>query len=435
MRKMLLDTMMVGCRRFQIRMDARAKRTDFQPPHFFLFSSGRSNIIGWMPALTARNAFRFALLFGVVNLFADMTYESARSINGPFLGSFGVSAVVVGFVAGFGELIGYGLRSITGFIGDRTGNYWGVVLVGYAINMIAVPAMALAGNWPLAAALIIAERTGRAIRKPSTEAMLSFAGKHLGQGWVFGLNEALDQTGATIGPLMISFVLFHHGGYRQGYALLLVPALLTLAVLLVARAFFPHPHNLEAGHSLQTKSFPRSCWLYLAAASCLAVGFADFALIGFHFQKTGVVPQPMIPLLYAIAMAVGALAALVFGRLYDRVGLPVVLGAFAVSSLFAPLVFLGNAPEVWLGVFLWGLGLGAQESLLKPVIAGLVESSRRATAFGIFDTGFGFAWFAGSAAMGLLYSHSVWLVAIFSVVAQLLALPIFLVAWRQGRKA
>lgn len=383
--------------------------------------------------LSARNALRFALTFGLVNLFADMTYESARSINGPFLGSLGVSAAVVGFVAGFGELIGYGLRSLTGFIGDRTGKYWGVTLVGYAINMLAVPALALAGSWPVAAGLMVAERTGRAIRKPSTEAMLSFAGKHLGQGWVFGLNEALDQTGATVGPLMISLVLFWHGGYRQGYALLLIPALLTLAVLVVARSFFPHPRQLEAGRPLQTKGFSRAYWFYLVAASCLAAGFADFALIGFHFQRTGIVPEAMIPLFYAVAMVMGALGGLVFGRLYDRFGLPVALAAFAAGSLFAPLVFFGSGPVVWLGVILWGLGLGAQESLLKPIIAGLVNPSIRGTAFGVFDAGFGVAWFAGSAGMGLLYSRSLLLVVLFSVLAQVAALPIFLLARRQER--
>ena len=123
----------------------------------------------------AKLAFRFVVIIGIANLFADLTYEGARSITGPFLGSLGASATVIGFVVGFGELLGYSLRSISGFFADKTHKYWVVTFVGYFINMLAVPALALAGSWPLAAALIIAERTGRAIRKPSVEGMISYA--------------------------------------------------------------------------------------------------------------------------------------------------------------------------------------------------------------------------------------------------------------------
>src|SRR3989440_3051968 len=192
--------------------------------------------------LSASMAFRFVLVLGIANLFADFTYEGARSSTGQFLGTLGASAAVVGFTAGLGELLGYALRSVSGAITDKTGKYWTVTIAGYLINMLAVPALALAGNWPLAAGLIVAERAGRAIRKPSTEAMLSFAGKHIGQGWVFGLNEALDQTGATVGPLVMALVLYLNGGYRTGFAVLLGPALLTIIVVCAARFFFPEPH-------------------------------------------------------------------------------------------------------------------------------------------------------------------------------------------------
>src|SRR5947209_8753554 len=179
-------------------------------------------------ALSSSAAFLFVLIVGIANLFADMTYEGARSVTGAFLASLGASAAVVGFTAGFGELVGYALRSVAGYFSDRTGKYWLVTITGYVINMLAVPALALAGSWPLAAGLMIAERTGRAIRKPATEAMLSFAGKQLGSGRVFGINEALDQAGATIGPLLVALVLFLKGGYRTGFAMLLGSALLSI---------------------------------------------------------------------------------------------------------------------------------------------------------------------------------------------------------------
>jgi predicted MFS family arabinose efflux permease len=376
----------------------------------------------------AQVAFNFVLLIGIANLFADLTYEGARSINGQFLASLGASALVVGFTAGAGELLGYGLRSLTGLLSDRTARYWLVTITGYAVNMAAVPALALAGNWPLAAALIMTERTGRAIRKPSTEAMLAHAGHQIGQGWVFGLNEALDQAGATIGPLVMALVLFVKGGYREGYALLAIPAIITVATIVAARRLFPRPSDLEAGHGLETLGLSRRYWYYLIAAGCIGAGFADFALIGYHFQKMSVMSPTLIPVYYAVAMGAGAIGALALGRLYDINRTWTVLGTFLAGAFFAPLVFLGGPLIALAGMLLWGIGLAAQESLLRPLVAGIVDASRRATAFGLFDTGFGVAWFLGSVVLGYLYGISIPGLVILSVVLQLISLPIFALA-------
>jgi len=377
----------------------------------------------------AKLAFRFVLVIGIVNLFADLTYEGARSITGPFLGSLGASATVIGIVVGLGELLGYSLRSVSGFLADKTHRYWFVAFVGYVINMLAVPALALAGNWPVAAALIIAERTGRAIRRPSVEAMISHAGKSIGHGWVFGLNEALDQGGATVGPLVVALVLYLKGGYQNGFAVLLVPALLCLGTLVMARILYPRPHELEqreGAHFLETKGFSKAYWLYLGAGAFIAAGFADFSLVAFHFQKSASVPQNLIPVFYSVAMAVGAMAALLFGRLLDRIGSPVLILAFFLSALFAPFVFLGSFWLALVGMMLWGVGLGAQDSLLKAVLAGAVSAGKRSTAFGLFDTAFGVAWFLGSVALGFLYDRSIPALIILSVTLQLISLPIFL---------
>src|SRR5271166_3134679 len=345
-----------------------------------------------MPRDVRRLAFRFVLTIGIVNFFADMTYEGARSITGPFLGSLGASAAMVGFVAGIGELLGYGLRSISGYFADKTHKYWAVTLTGYSINMLAVPALALAGNWPIAAALIVAERTGRAIRRPAVEAMISHAGKSIGRGWVFGLNEAMDQAGATLGPLITALVLYLHGGYRHAFAMLLVSAVLCLATVITACVIYRRPHELEerSAQFLRSEGFSRAYWLYFSAAALIAAGFADFSLIAFHFQKAEIVRQSVVPAFYAVAMAMGALASLVFGRLLDKLGRPVLLLAFSLPAFFAPLVFLGRSSTVALaGMILWGLGMGAQDSLFKAVLSDTLPPEKRSTGFGVFDTGFG----------------------------------------------
>ena len=386
----------------------------------------------------AGQAFRFVLLIGIVNLFADFTYEGGRSITGPFLALLGASGAAVGFVAGFGELMGYALRSVSGYAADRTGRYWNFALIGYSINMLAVPALALSRSWPAAAVLIVLERTGRAIRRPAVETMLSYVGPEMGRGWVFGFNEALDQAGATFGPLLIALVLALRGTLRHGFALLLAPALLCLIAVVLTRLLHPNPKTAERVNRppLDPKGLKAAYWMYVAAGALMAAGFADFALISYHFQRVGTVPGRLIPILYAVAMATGAVAALVFGRLLDRAGFGSAYGAFFLSAFSAPFVFGGGFGLALAGMILWGIGIGAQDSLLKAILADVVPAGRRATGFGLFDAVFGGAWFVGSAAMGVLYDRSLEAVVILSVCLQLAALPaLFLARKRQLRKS
>ncbi|MCS7056395.1 MAG: MFS transporter, partial [Thermoflexales bacterium] len=343
-------------------------------------------------------AVRFVVLLGLVSLFADATYEGARSITGPFLAALGASGAAVGAVAGLGELLGYGLRLASGLLSDRTRQYWAITIAGYAINLLAVPLMALAGRWEVAAMLMMAERIGKALRTPARDAMLSHATQAAGRGWGFGLHEAMDQIGAVVGPLIVASVLFARGDYRPGFAFLAIPAALAIGALLLARFLYPRPRDLEVTPpQLSPQGLPRVYWLYLAGAALVAAGFADFPLIAFHLEKRAIAPQSVIPILYATAMGTDALAALVFGRLFDRIGLPILAIVTGLSAFFAPLVFLGSLPPAVAGMALWGVGMGAQESILRAAVAGMAHADRRGTAYGIFNTGYGIAWFLGSA--------------------------------------
>jgi MFS family permease len=387
-------------------------------------------------ALSSSPAFTFVLTMGVVNLFGDMTYEGGASINGPFLGTLGASAAAISMIAGLGEFLGYSLRSLSGYIADKTGKYWPVTFVGYSINLLAVPAMALAGSWQVAGALVLAERVGRAIRKPTVEAMLSYSTGQHGKGWVYAVNTALDETGATLGPLLIAFILYRHGSYRTGYTVLLVSSLLALAALTVARVVFPVPSRLEQGHrsTAHTKRFTRAYWFYMLAAAFFGAGLMSFEFVSYHLSSRGTVTEHWIPLFLAISTGVGVVASLVLGRLYDRIGLPVVLIGVFLCSLFSPLVFLGGFTAALAGLLLWGVGYATQDTLLKAVVAGMLPEGRRNLAFGLFYTGYGAGWLIGSTTTGLLYEHSVPAVIGFSIVAQLTSLPLFITAERMHRR-
>jgi len=370
-----------------------------------------------------------------MSFFADFTYEGSRSIIGPYLAILGASAAAIGIVTGFGELLGYGLRLVSGRLSDQTGKYWSITIFGYIIQMLSVPLLALAGNWQVAALLIILERVGKATRNPPRDVMLSHAAKEMGYGWAFGVHEALDQCGALFGPLVAAAVLALRGEYRIAFAVLLIPALVTLSILVVARLTYPRPEELEATPpDVKATGLPRVFWVYLTGAVLVAAGFADFPLIAYHFARTSTVSNALIPVFYAVAMGVGGIGSLVFGRLFDRVGISVLLPLTLISALFAPLVFLGGFWAALVGVALWGLGMGVHESIIPAAVALMVPAQRRASAYGLFTAGYGIFWFLGSALIGILYGISLPALIAFSLIAELAAIPLFLLVRRQSAR-
>lgn len=377
--------------------------------------------------LLKRRALAFILTIGALSFFADFTYEGSRSILGPWLGVLGASALAISATTGAGELAGYALRLLSGPAADRTGAFWPIIITGYVIQMLSVPAMALVHTWPQAAALLVAERVGKALRNPPRDALLAHAGRRLGgYGWAFGLHEALDQTGALFGPLLVAAVLASKGDYRMAYAALGVPAALNLTLVLVARLTYPRPQELEGEPvDLAGRGLRSDFWIYLAGAALVAAGFADYPLIAFHWHRDGAVGVEWVPILYAIAMAVSGTGSVVFGRLYDRHGLKVLIPLTLASALFAPLVFYGSFGFALAGSAVWGLGMGVHESVIPAALAHRVPAMRRASAYGLFTAGYGIAWFAGSVVIGALYQWSILAMVAFCMLCQLAALPLF----------
>ena len=383
-----------------------------------------------------KRALRFVLLIGVMSLFADFTYEGARGIAGPFLAALGASGAVVGIASGFGEFVGYALRIVSGWLADRTRKFWPITIAGYVVQMCAVPALALAGSWPLAAGLLILERIGRATRNPPRDVMLSHAGKEMGgYGWAFGLHEALDQFGALLGPLAMAGILALRHDFSLAFAALAIPAGITLMLLVVARLLYPRPEELEPSREdehVESKRLPRRFWVYLAGAALVGAGFADFPLIAYHFAKASILSANMTAVFYAVAMGVSGSGSLVFGRLFDRFGLWVLVPLTVITAAYAPLAFLGGKWVSLAGVALWGLGIGVRESIVAAAVATMVPASHRASAYGIFTAGYGTFWMLGSALLGWLYDVSLLATVVAAIVLELAAIPLIAVTARSN---
>ncbi|HTV10872.1 MAG TPA: MFS transporter, partial [Acidimicrobiales bacterium] len=325
--------------------------------------------------------------------------------------------------------LGYALRLVSGRSADRTGLYWPIAIGGYILQMTVVPLLALAGSWQIAALLVVLERVGKATRNPPRDAMLSHAAKQMGYGWGFGVHEALDQLGALIGPLVLALVLsLKHNDYKLAFASLAVPAGVMLALLAVARLVYPRPQDLEPATTHVTATgLPRVFWIYMAGAALAGAGFADYPLIAYHLQRASVVSSTAVPVFYAIAMAVSGLGSLAFGRLFDRAGIGVLIPLTVVGAAYAPLAFFGGFWVALVGVAVWGLGMGVQESIMSAAVAPMVSPDRRSSAYGLFTGVYGMAWFAGSVVIGALYNLSFAALVAFSIVAELAAVPFILV--------
>jgi len=392
-----------------------------------------------------RTALTFIVLMGVVSLFSDMTHEGASSILGAFLSLAGASAAAIGFFSGLGELIGYGLRLATGVIADKTHKYWPMTIIGYTVDVCAIPLLALVphGGWILACGLMTVERLGKAIKKPAKDTLLSFAANQAGPGKSFAIQEFLDQIGAVLGPVLLFVVLLLQRGadeftaYRVAFAVLAVPAAVAIGLLVLARTRFPNPENFEpepATH--QSLRLHRPFILYIVGISLCAVGFIDFPLITMHLSKLSLVPVDTLPLIYAGAMLVDAFAALIFGWMFDKIGMVAVMASTLLAAPFAAFVF--GRPSLALiivGVAMWGVGMGAQESILKAVVSTIVPKGSRSTGFGVFWTVWGVTWFLGSWLLGFLYDADRTLMIAISVGAQVAALPFFWLTARSARQA
>jgi MFS family permease len=373
---------------------------------------------------------QFIVCLGLVSLFADITYEGARSITGPFLRALGSSAAQVGIVVGLGEFFGFGLRLVSGTLADRTRAYWTLTLLGYTVNLVVVPLLAYARNWPVAALLIVAERVGKSLRGPARDVLLSEGAERVGRGWGFGLHAAMDQIGAVIGPLFMVWALSKTRTYSPAFLFLAIPAASALAALLMARSF-DITGRTAAATAPANEALPRLFWVYLVAASLLALGYVDFPLVAYHFGKVRLFSRTGIPLLYALAMAMNGIMALIFGRLYDRYGLVVLSGGILLSFIGLPLSFLGGPETAIAGIACWGCGMGAMDAILRSGITQLAHVSKRGRAFGLYNAAFGAAWFVGSTVMGLLYDRWVLGLVLTGMIAQLGSALMFIILSKQ----
>lgn len=393
----------------------------------------------------------FILGFGIVSMLMDIVYEAALSVQGPLLYSVGATAAVVGLVSGLGEATSLAGRLVSGPAADRSGRYWLFAILGYAATGLAVPAMGFAGSVLGVSFLIVFERFGKSLRTPSRDAMLSHAASRVGRGKGFAFHEALDQVGAVAGPLIAAAILqVTHNAYGPALGVMLVPGLAAIGVLLYLRHRVPHPEVFEEGDggqpaedkaagaskdmTAQPVKLPRLFWMYTGFCGLVLAGVGTFGVMSFHMVSAHIVSASTVAVLYAVAMGVDGVFALVTGSIYDKVGVRV-LFALPVVSVIVPFFAFGNSlASVVAGVVLWGASLGIQESTMRAAVADMVPGCKRATSYGMFSVFMGVGSFVGAGVTGALYSYGHAAIIVYALVLEAAAcMLLFLALRRAGR--
>lgn len=401
------------------------------------------------PERASLKPYAFIVSFGVVSMLMDTVYEGALAVQGPLLASLGANAFIVGLVSGLGEATALAGRLFSGPLADRTGRYWTFALLGYAATACAVPAMGFAGSLLGVSLLIIFERFGKSLRTPSRDAMISHAALAVGRGKGFAMHEVMDQIGAVGGPLAVSALLSATAGdYRVALGALIIPGVAAICVLLALRHKVPNPAVYELGsaqgensaekHSMpdadepaRKGKLPRLFWRYTFACSIMLTGVATFGVIGYHLVLAHLTDDAVVPLLYAIAMAVDGLFAAITGVLYDKLGTRVLLCLPFVCAAIPFFAYTGSLAMVIVGIVLWGVSLGIQESTMRAAVADMIPLSKRATAYGMFSVFVGVSSLLGGVIAGGLYTISIPLLIAYSVAAEAVALMLLAGAIRR----
>ncbi len=378
--------------------------------------------------VNSKEAYISIFLLGIVSLMGDIIYEGARGLVPDYLKFLGVSAFIVGFITGFGEFLGYGVRLISGFLADATKAYWLFIFLGYGL-IISIPVLGFANAWQTAVMLVLLERLGKAFRSPSRDAILSIVSKGVGAGKAFGIHEVLDQIGAVAGPIIVAALMFYtSNNYHLTFGFLILPFLMLLAALIYAykKLKAKTAFELSVPASDKTVKLEKTFYVYTLAVALNTVGLIPASLI---LYKASIILQPLnqqwiIPLIYLLIQGVDASIALFAGYTYDKFGVKVLILPFTLSVFPSILAMVNSGLKMLIvAAVFFGVVLGMQESIYRAAVVNFASISNRGKAYGIFNAAYGVSFVLSGVMYGAMIDLKVSLILVtfFAVLTQALA--------------
>ncbi|MGC8977558.1 MAG: MFS transporter [Candidatus Ratteibacteria bacterium] len=367
------------------------------------------------------NFFLIIILFGIISLLGDIVYEGVRSISGPFLATLGATSLIIGFFSGLGEFLTQSLRLLFGYISDKKKNYLPLMITGYLFICL-LPFCGYTDSWKIVIFLLLLERTGKAIRTPSRDTLISIVGKKIGVGRSFGIHELFDQIGAMIGPLIFFISLSKFKSYRYGFNIMWIPLIILISLLIILKKKYTYDGELKDEKTYQFVFRNKKFFLYILFVLFSVCGLVNFQLISYHIKNKNIFHEAFIPILYLIAMGVDGIIAFVVGRLYDILKFKILLIIPFLTFILPFLIFSDIIYLIILGIIFFGIIIGCHETILRAAIADIVFLNKRGFAYGLFNTIYGLGFLISGWIIGFLYQQNLKIICFYTGLCEIIAL-------------
>jgi MFS family permease len=347
---------------------------------------------------------RNIMFTGLTSFLTDTSVKMIYSVMPMFLMSIGASKASLGLIEGVAESTASLIKALSGFWSDKIGKNKPFMLVGYALSAIIMPLYALVISPMQVLILRFIERFGKGIRTAPRDSLIAGSVSNNETGKSFGLQKAMDNSGAIAGPLL-AFVLL--SAFRDDFRLVFmiagIPAILAIFVIIFGIKEAAK-HRSELFTKFHFSDFPKRFYLFLGIVFIFTLGNSTDALLMVKANDVGI-KVAFIPLMYLVMNLVSVLAAIPVGSLSDRVGKERIL---IIGFLIYALVYFGfgkasdNIMIICLFAF-YGLYSAATDSIQKAFVSDNVDSNKKGTGLGIYNALLGITLLPASIIAGLLY--------------------------------
>lgn len=357
----------------------------------------RKKIFGFTPNV---------LFTGIISFLTDTSVKMVYSIMPMFLLSIGASKTSLSLIEGIAESTASLIKAFSGFWSDKIGKNKPFMLLGYGLSAIILPLYTFAATPFHILYLRFVERFGKGIRTAPRDSLIAGSVENGETGKSFGLQKAMDNSGAILGPLIAFLILyFIPGDYHAIFMFAGIPAILAIFVIIFGIK--------EAGKSqaelftrFRFKDLPPRFYVFLGIIFIFTLGNSTDALLLVKANEIGI-KVAMIPMVYLITNAVSVIAAIPFGTLSDRIGKEKVLiaGYFIYAVVYYGFGVTTHTGTIIALFALYGLYSASTDGVQKAFVSDIIDKNKQGTGLGIYNALLGITLLPASLIAGLLYDR------------------------------
>jgi len=349
---------------------------------------------------------RNVLFTGITSFLTDTSVKMVYSVMPMFLLSIGASKTTLSLIEGIAESTASLVKAMTGFWSDKIGKNKPFMLIGYGLSALIIPLYTFVTFPAHVLYLRFIERFGKGIRTAPRDSLIAGSIPKGESGKSFGLQKAMDNSGAIVGPL-IAFLLLYWlpGNYRIIFLFAGIPAIIAIFVIIfgIKEA---KKNKEDLFRKFHFKDFSGRYYFFLVIIFVFTLGNSTDALLLVKANEVGI-KITLIPLVYLITNAVAVIFAIPLGSLSDKIGKEKVL---VTGFLIYAFVYFGFGISTNIGAIvalfaLYGLYSAATDGIQKAFISDIIDKNKKGTGLGIYNALLGLTLLPASIIAGFLYDH------------------------------